>query len=71
MWTERKRILYRKGESASVWDMLKVAEDDDSDDPMEDVRAEDQQEAEEEEEAEESEEELVQHMSSILTISQD
>ena len=32
---------------------------------------EDQQEADEEEEAEEAEEELVQHMASILTISQD
>jgi hypothetical protein len=60
-----------KGESASVWEMLKALEEEE-DDPMEDDdRPEDQQEADEEEEAEEAEEELIQRMSSILTISHD
>ena len=56
-----------KGESASVWEMLKLFEDDD--DLMEEnASPEDQQEAEEEE-AEEAKEELVQHLTSVLTIS--
>ena len=60
-----------KGESASVWEMLKAPEEEE-DDPMEDDdRPEDQQEADEEEEAEEAEEELIQRMSSVLTISHD
>jgi hypothetical protein len=58
-----------KGESASVWEMLKLTEDDD---PMEEnASPEDQQEADEEEEAEEAEEELVQHLTSVLTMSHD
>ena len=60
-----------KGESASVWEMLKAPEEEE-DDPMEDdARPDDQQEAEEEEEADEAEEELIQRMSSVLTISHD
>ena len=53
-----------KGESASVWEMLKASKEEE-DDPMEDYdRPEDWQ-----EEADEAEEELIQQMSSILTIS--
>jgi len=60
-----------EGESMSIWKILKVS-DDEQDDPMQgDSGPEDQWEADEEEEAEEAEEELVQHMASILTISQD
>jgi hypothetical protein len=60
-----------KGESASVWEMLKLFEDDDDDVMEENASPEDQQEAEEEEEAEEAEEELVQRLTSVLTISHD
>jgi len=60
-----------EGESASIWQILKLA-DYEQDDPMQgDDGPEDQQEADEEEEAAEAEEELVWHMASILTISQD
>jgi len=55
----------------SIWQILKLA-DYEQDDPMQgDAIPEDQQEADEEEEAAEAEEELVRHMASILTISQD
>ena len=60
-----------KGESASVWEMLRVAEEEEDDLMEEGDRPDDQQEAEEEEEAEEAEEELIQWMSSVLTISHD
>lgn len=60
-----------KGESASVWEMLKLTEDDDDDLMEENASPEDQQEADEEEEAEEAEEELVQRLTSVLTISHD
>jgi len=60
-----------EGESMSIWQILKLA-DYEQDDPMQgDAIPEDQQEADEEEEAVEAEEELVRHMASILTISQD
>ena len=60
-----------EGESASIWQILKLA-DYEQDDPIQgDGGPEDQQEADEEEEAAEAEEELVRHMASILTISQD
>jgi hypothetical protein len=60
------------GEAASVWEMLRVAEDGEDGSMEEEVtRMADQQEAEDEEEAEEAEEELAHHMSSVLTISHD
>jgi hypothetical protein len=60
-----------KGERASIWEMLKLTEGDDDDTMEESASPEDQQEAEEEEEAEEAEVELVQHLTSVLTISHD
>ena len=51
--------------------MLKAPEEEDDDHIEDDDRPNDQQEADEEEEADEAEEELIQWMSSILTISHD
>ena len=60
-----------KEESASVWEMLKAPEEEEDDSMEDNDRPDDQQEAEEEEEAEKAEKELIQQMSSVLTISQD